>query len=78
MVELKVAVMASGTGSNFKAIIDSIKSGRLRIKIQLLLTERIRESRGIFKDHAFRFEPARCEFHRSCGLYEKDTTGSHQ
>lgn len=38
MVELKVAVMASGTGSNFKAIIDSIKSGQLRIKIQLLLT----------------------------------------
>ncbi|MBV6479739.1 MAG: Phosphoribosylglycinamide formyltransferase [Ignavibacteria bacterium] len=35
---MKICVFASGTGTNFKAIIDSIKKGYLRSKINLLIS----------------------------------------
>ncbi|NOX20636.1 MAG: phosphoribosylglycinamide formyltransferase [Nitrospirae bacterium] len=36
---LKIGVMASGRGSNFQSIIDSIKSGYLKATIELLITD---------------------------------------
>ena len=37
---VKVAVLASGRGSNFKAILDQIKAGRCDAEIKLLLTNK--------------------------------------
>lgn len=36
---LKIGVMASGRGSNFQAIIDSIEAGRIKASIELLITD---------------------------------------
>ncbi len=36
---LKLGVMASGRGSNFQSIVDSIKSGYLKAQVQLLITD---------------------------------------
>lgn len=36
----KIAVFASGSGSNFQAIIDSIKSGDLQAEVQLLVCDK--------------------------------------
>jgi len=36
--KLKVAVFASGRGSNFASILDAVKSNRLHVSIELLLT----------------------------------------
>ena len=38
-VTLKIGVLASGRGSNFQAIIDSIESGRIQARIELLVTD---------------------------------------
>ncbi|MDX9714208.1 MAG: phosphoribosylglycinamide formyltransferase [Dissulfurispiraceae bacterium] len=37
---LKLGVLASGRGSNFQAVIDSIESGRLKAKIELLIVDK--------------------------------------
>ncbi len=37
---LKVAVFASGSGSNFQAIIDRVQAGELRVKLELLVCDR--------------------------------------
>jgi len=39
MNSLKIGVLASGRGTNFQAIIDAIESGRIRARIQLLVTD---------------------------------------
>ena len=39
MNTLKIGVLASGRGTNFQAIIDAIESGRIRARIQLLVTD---------------------------------------
>lgn len=39
MAQLKTGVLASGRGSNFQAIIDSIEAGRLQAEICLLITD---------------------------------------
>jgi len=36
---LKIGVMASGRGSNFQAIIDSIEAGKIKASIELLITD---------------------------------------
>ncbi len=36
---LKIGVLASGRGSNFQAIIDSIKSGYLKARVEVLITD---------------------------------------
>jgi phosphoribosylglycinamide formyltransferase 1 len=36
----KIAVFASGTGSNFQAIIDAVKDGQLKIEISLLVCDK--------------------------------------
>lgn len=36
---LKIGVLASGRGSNFQAIIDAVYSGKLNVKIKLLITD---------------------------------------
>ncbi|MBI5046823.1 phosphoribosylglycinamide formyltransferase, partial [Candidatus Micrarchaeota archaeon] len=38
MKKLKIAVLASGRGSNFQAIVDSIQKGECNAQIQVLLT----------------------------------------
>lgn len=38
--EFRIAVFASGSGSNFQAIIDRVQSGQLDAKIELLVTDR--------------------------------------
>ena len=37
----KIAVFASGTGSNFQAIIDAVHAGTLQAKVQLLVCDRL-------------------------------------
>ncbi|MFY0760862.1 phosphoribosylglycinamide formyltransferase [Metabacillus dongyingensis] len=37
---MKIAVFASGTGSNFQAIVDEVKSGKLAAEIALLVCDR--------------------------------------
>ncbi len=39
MNTLKIGVLASGRGSNFQAIIDATEAGRIRARIQLLVTD---------------------------------------
>lgn len=39
MADLRIGVLASGRGSNFQAIIDSIESGYLKAEIALLITD---------------------------------------
>jgi len=36
---LKIGVMASGRGSNFQAIIDSVEAGKIKASIELLITD---------------------------------------
>jgi phosphoribosylglycinamide formyltransferase-1 len=37
---LKIAVFASGSGSNFQAIVDEVKAGRLKVEVALLVSDR--------------------------------------
>lgn len=39
MAKVKIAVLASGRGSNFKAIIDAIKAGECNAEIKVLITD---------------------------------------
>lgn len=39
MDDLKIGVLASGRGSNFQSIIDAIESGRIKAKLQVLITD---------------------------------------
>ncbi len=39
MEALKIGVLASGRGSNFQSIIDSVESGYIRARISLLITD---------------------------------------
>lgn len=41
MERLKIAVLASGTGSNLQAIIDEIKSGFLPVELALVLSDKL-------------------------------------
>ncbi|MEW6748223.1 MAG: phosphoribosylglycinamide formyltransferase [Candidatus Micrarchaeota archaeon] len=40
MTKVKVAILASGRGSNFKAIMDEIKAGRCDAEVRLLITNK--------------------------------------
>jgi phosphoribosylglycinamide formyltransferase-1 len=39
MKKLKIGVLASGWGSNFQSIIDSVETGYLNVEISLLITD---------------------------------------
>jgi phosphoribosylglycinamide formyltransferase-1 len=73
---LKIAVFASGRGSNFQSIIDHIKSGEIPAEVKLLISDR--QQAGALKraehenvEHVF-IDPAHFETKAD---YEKELIG---